>query len=192
MQPTFFDSPKAFRAWLEKNHDRASELLIGFYKRATGKPSMTWPESVDQALCFGWIDGVRHRIDDERYSIRFTPRKRGSIWSAVNIARALELQRLGLMHAAGVRAFEDRREDKSRIYSYENAKRGLPPPYEKRFRANKKAWTYFNEQPPSYRRVAIYWVTSAKKEETRARRLATLIDDSAHGRRLAGYTLEKK
>lgn len=192
MKPAFFKSPAAFRKWLEENHDRASELLVGFYKKGSGKPSITWPESVDQALCFGWIDGVRRRIDDVSYSIRFTPRKRSSNWSAVNIRRADELTGLGLMHAAGLRAFEQRRDDKSRIYSYENAIRILPPAEEKRFRANKKAWEYFNAQPPSYRRVAIYWVLSGKKEETRARRLALLIDDSARNRRLAQYTLEKR
>ena len=191
MEPAFFKSPAAFRAWLKKNHDRASELLVGFYKKGSGRPSITWPESVDQALCFGWIDGVRRRIDDVSYSIRFTPRKRGSIWSAINIRRATELTTLSLMHPAGLRAFERRSEAKSRIYAYENAPRTLPPAGEKRFRANKKAWTFFNEQAPSYRRVAIYWVVSAKKEETRARRLAALIDDSAHGRRL-GIARESK
>jgi uncharacterized protein YdeI (YjbR/CyaY-like superfamily) len=184
MPPTFFETPGAFRTWLEKHHGKATELLVGFYKKGSGKPSMTWPESVDQALCFGWIDGVRRRIDDVSYSIRFTPRKRGSIWSAINIGRAEELTRLGLMGSAGVKAFEGRIEAKSRVYAYENAVRMLDPAAEKAFRANRKAWKFFNEQAPSYRRVAIYWVTSAKKEETRARRLATLIEDSANGRRL--------
>jgi uncharacterized protein YdeI (YjbR/CyaY-like superfamily) len=191
MTPTFFETPAAFRQWLEKNHDKASELPFGFYKKDCGRPSITWPESVDQALCFGWIDGVRRRIDEESYSIRFTPRKRRSIWSAINIGRATELTKLGLMRPAGAKAFELRRDDKSRIYAYENAPRTLPPAEEKRFRSNKKAWKYFNDQPPSYRRVAIYWVLSAKKEETRERRLATLIDDSAHGKRLGIYTLKK-
>jgi uncharacterized protein YdeI (YjbR/CyaY-like superfamily) len=192
MKATFFESPAAFRSWLEENHDTASELLVGFYKKGSGKPSITWPESVDQALCFGWIDGVRRRIDEVSYSIRFTPRRRASIWSAINIGRATELAKLGLMAPAGARAFEKRSEHKSRIYAYENALRVLPPADEKRFRANKKAWQYFNEQAPSYRRVAIYWVTSAKKEETRARRLATLIDDSAKGRRLGVLTLKPR
>jgi uncharacterized protein YdeI (YjbR/CyaY-like superfamily) len=189
---TFFKSPAAFRKWLEKNHDKAAQLMVGFYKRGSGRPSITWPESVDQALCFGWIDGVRRRIDDESYSIRFTPRRRGSIWSAINIKRATELQEQGLMHAAGVREFEKRKENKSRIYSYETAPRALDPKDEKRFRANKKAWKYFSEQPPWYRRVAIYWVVTAKKEETRARRLATLIDDSAHQRRIGLLSLKPK
>ena len=192
MKPTFFPTPAAFRKWLETNHASATELLVGFYKRGSGKPSITWPESVDQALCFGWIDGVRRRIDDVSYSIRFTPRKQISNWSAINIARVAELTKLGLMRPAGLRAFEQRREDKSAIYSYENAVRTLDPSDEKTFRANRKAWQFFNAQAPSYRRVCIYWVTSAKKEETRARRLATLINDSANGERVGVVTLKPK
>jgi uncharacterized protein YdeI (YjbR/CyaY-like superfamily) len=191
MKPTFFATPADFREWLEKNHDRATELLVGFYKKSSGHPSITWPESVDQALCFGWIDGIRKGIDDVSYTIRFTPRKASSNWSAINIRRVAALTELGLMMAAGLRAFERRREDRSAIYSYENRPRDLGP-YEKKFRAKKKAWTYFSSQPPSYQRVAIYWVTSAKREETRERRLATLIDDSAHGKRLDQYTLTPK
>jgi uncharacterized protein YdeI (YjbR/CyaY-like superfamily) len=192
MKPTFFPAPQDFRRWLERNHDKADELLVGFCKKDSGRPSITWPESVDEALSFGWIDGVRRRIDDESYSIRFTPRRRGSIWSAVNIKRATELTKLGRMAPAGLRAFEARDEKKSRIYSYENSPREFTAEDEKRFRANKKAWAYWSAQPPSYRRGATYWVMGAKKEETRARRLALLIDDSAHGRRLARYTLEKR
>ncbi|HEX9460088.1 MAG TPA: YdeI/OmpD-associated family protein [Thermoanaerobaculia bacterium] len=192
MTPMFFPTPAAFRKWLETNHASATELLVGFYKKDSGKPSITWPESVDQALCFGWIDGVRRRIDDVSYSIRFTPRKQISNWSAINIARVAELTRLGLMRPAGLRAFEQRREDKSAIYAYENAVRTLDPADEKTFRANRKAWQFFNAQAPSYRRVCIYWVTSAKKEETRARRLATLISDSANGERVGVVTLKPK
>ncbi len=192
MEPTFFPTPAAFRKWLETNHVSAAELLVGFYKRDSGKPSITWPESVDQALCFGWIDGVRRRIDDVSYSIRFTPRKRTSNWSAINIARVAELTKLGLMRPTGLRAFEQRREDKSAIYAYENAVRAFDPADEKTFRANRKAWQFFNTQAPSYRRVCIYWVTSAKKEETRARRLATLINDSANGQRVGVVTLKPK
>ena len=192
MEPTFFPTPAAFRKWLETNHASATELLVGFYKRGSGKPSITWPESVDQALCFGWIDGVRRRIDDVSYSIRFTPRKQISNWSAINIARVAELTKLGLMRPAGLRAFEQRREDKSAIYSYENAVRTFDPSDEKTFRANRKAWQFFNAQAPSYRRVCIYWVTSAKKEETRARRLATLINDSANGERVGVVTLKPR
>jgi len=192
VKPTFFATPDDFRRWLERNHDKASELLVGFYKKDSGRPSITWPESVDQALCFGWIDGVRKRIDDVSYTIRFTPRKRGSNWSAVNIRRVEELTKLELMQPAGLRAFELRTPEKSGIYAYENAPRELSAADAKKFRANKKAWAYFNAQAPSYRRVAIYWIMSAKREETRARRLALLIDDSANGRRLAAYTLEKR
>src|SRR5947207_5062268 len=192
MPLTFFATPAAFRKWLEKHHEKESELLVGFYKKDSGKPSITWPESVDQALCFGWIDGVRRRIDDVSYSIRFTPRKKTSTWSAINIARVAELTKLGLMQSTGLRAFEHRREDKSAIYAYENAVRTLDAADEKTFRANKNAWAFFNAQPPGYRRLCIYWVTSAKKEETRARRLATLIDDTAAGRRLGVVTLKKK
>ena len=140
MKPLFFETPAAFRKWLEKNHSSATELLVGFHKRGSGKPSMTWPESVDQALSYGWIDGVRRRIDDDSYSIRFTPRKSISNWSAINIARVAELTKLGLMRHAGLRAFEKRREDKSSIYAYENAVRTLDPADEKTFRANRKAW----------------------------------------------------
>ncbi|HVT05731.1 MAG TPA: YdeI/OmpD-associated family protein [Thermoanaerobaculia bacterium] len=189
---TFFANPTAFRKWLKKNHATESELLVGFYKKDSGRPSMTWPESVDEALCFGWIDGVRKRIDEVSYSIRFTPRKPTSNWSAVNIRRVAELTSLGRMEPAGVRAFERRREDRSSIYAYENAPRTLDPDDEKEFQSNRKAWKYFSGQAPSYRRVAIYWVVSAKRLETRARRLKLLIDDSAAERRLAQYTLEKR
>ena len=192
MKPIFFETPAEFRRWLERNHDKAAELLVGFYKKDSGRRSITWPESVDEALCFGWIDGVRKRIDDVSYTIRFTPRKRGSNWSAVNIRRVGELKKLGLMKPSGLKAFEQRTAEKSAIYAYENAPKELPAADEKKFRANRKAWTFFNAQAPSYRRLAIYWVVSAKREETRARRLALLIDDSSHERRLAAYTLEKR
>jgi uncharacterized protein YdeI (YjbR/CyaY-like superfamily) len=192
MKPTFFPTPAAFRRWLEKNHEKATELLVGFYKKDSGRPSITWPESVDQALCFGWIDGVRRRIDHVSYSIRFTPRRRGSIWSAVNIGRATELSKQGLMSPAGLRAFDARDEKKSAIYSYENRPRELAPEYEKRFRANKQAWEYWTAQPPGYRRLVTYWVMEAKKEETRERRLATLIADSAAGRRVGATVIGKK
>ncbi len=184
VRPTFFKTAASFRDWLERNHATASELLVGFYKKGSGKPSITWPESVDQALCFGWIDGIRRRIDDVSYSIRFTPRRRSSIWSAVNIRRAKELGEQQMMHPAGSRAFEQRSEEKSRIYSYERERAMLTPADEKRFRANKKAWKFFSEQPAGYRRLTAHWVTSAKKEETRARRLTTLIEASAESRRL--------
>jgi uncharacterized protein YdeI (YjbR/CyaY-like superfamily) len=189
VKPTFFATPADFRAWLERHHEQADELLVGFYKKDSGRPSITWPESVDEALSFGWIDGVRRRIDDVSYSIRFTPRRRGSIWSAVNIGRVEELTKLGRMSPAGLAAFAAREESKSRVYAFENAPRELPPADEKKFRANRKAWKFFSEQPPGYRRLAIFWVTSAKREETRARRLGQLIEDSGKGVRLKQYTL---
>ena len=188
MKPAFFATAAEFRRWLERHHDSASELLVGFYKVGSGKPSMTWPASVDQALCFGWIDGVRRRIDDESYTIRFTPRKPRSIWSAINIRRAGELIELGLMQPGGLRAFEQRSPERSAIYSYEKAPAELPAEAEAAFRKRKAAWAFFNAQPPSYRRVAVHWVTTAKKAETRARRLEKLIESSARGRRLDQFT----
>ena len=187
MRPVFFKTPSEFRAWLERNHATRDELFVGFYKKASGKPSITWPEAVDQALCFGWIDGVRRSIDEISYMNRFTPRRARSVWSAVNIERAKELKRRGLMTPAGLAAFERRSEEKSRIYSYERKNARLDPASEKAFRADKKAWAFFESQAPSYRKAAIWWVISAKKEETRQRRLATLIADSNEGRQLAAF-----
>ena len=189
MDPTTFETPQAFRAWLEQHHDSASEVWVGYFRKATGKPSMTWAESVDEALCFGWIDGVRRRIDDERYTIRFTPRRKGSVWSVVNVGRVAELRKQGRMRAAGLKAFAARREDRSGIYSYEQrASATFDPAFERRFRANEKAWAHFGARPASYRQAAIRWVMSAKKEETRERRLATLIEDSAAGRTVRPLT----
>ena len=189
MKATFFAAPADLRRWFEKNAAKRTELLVGFRKRATGVPSITWPESVDQALCFGWIDGVRRRIDDTAYSIRFTPRRKGSVWSVINIARVKELAAAGLMTTAGLRAFEARRDDRSAIYAYEQRRSAaLDPEQEKRFKKNAKAWRFFSAQPPWYRRNATHWVTSAKKEETRERRLATLIADSAAGRTIRHLT----
>jgi uncharacterized protein YdeI (YjbR/CyaY-like superfamily) len=183
MTPTFFATPAEFRAWLEQHHDSQTELLVGYYKKASGRPSITWPESVDQALCFGWIDGVRRSLGDEAYTIRFTPRKPRSIWSAVNIKRAGELIEAGLMHPAGLAAFERRDEERSAIYSYEQRQRAkLDPSQEARLRANPAAWEWFQSRTPSWQRGAIYWVTSAKKPETRERRLSLLIEDAAAGR----------
>ncbi len=177
----YFPSPAAFRKWLTANHAKADELWVGFHKKHTDKPSLTWPESVDQALCFGWIDGQRRRIDDDRYTIRFTPRRKGSIWSAVNVKRIKELSKEGLVEPAGMVAFEARKENKTAIYSYEKRPEVLPAPFEKTFRRNRKAWDYFEKQPPSYRRAVINWVVSAKREATRERRLAQLIADCAAG-----------
>ncbi len=183
----FFETPADFRAWLAANHATAAELLVGYYKKGTGRPSMTWSESVDQALCFGWIDGIRRRIDDESYMIRFTPRRRGSVWSMVNTKRALELIEEGLMQPAGLAAFEIRDVSKAEEYSYEARPQGLDAAYEAEFRANQQAWTYWEAQPPHYRRGAAHWVMSAKREETRQKRLATLIADSEAGQWIALY-----
>jgi uncharacterized protein YdeI (YjbR/CyaY-like superfamily) len=183
VKPRFFPSPDAWHAWLEEHHDQHEELLVGFYKVGSGKPSITWPEAVDGALCFGWIDGVRRSLDEISYVIRFTPRRSRSVWSAINIKRVAELTKLGLMRSAGVQAFERRTGDRSEIYAYEQRMGAkLSAAYEKKFRANKKAWKFFQSQPPWYRRTASWRVISAKKEETRLKRLTQLIDDSEHER----------
>jgi uncharacterized protein YdeI (YjbR/CyaY-like superfamily) len=183
MEPTFFATPADFRTWLERHHESQSELIVGFHKRGSGRPSISWPEAVGQALCFGWIDGVRRRINDSSYSIRFTPRKARSTWSAVNIKRMKELVEEGLVAPAGLAAFERRADDRSAIYSYEQRKAArLEPDHERRLRTDERAWAFFEAQPPSYRRAAIHWVTSAKKPVTRERRLTQLIECSAAGR----------
>ena len=189
MDPIFFEKPAELRAWLEKNHETATELIVGAYRKATGKPSLTWPQIVDEALCFGWIDGIRRGIDDESWSIRLTPRKPTSNWSSVNIGRVAELEKEGRMTAAGRAAFERRRADRSGIYSYERRKAAkLDAEQEREFKGNPEAYAFFQSQPAGYRRTAIHWVVSAKREETRSRRLATLIEDSASGRRLRHLT----
>jgi uncharacterized protein YdeI (YjbR/CyaY-like superfamily) len=183
--PKFFAAPSEWRAWLDKHHAKKQELWVGFYKRDSGRPSITWPESVDGALCFGWIDGVRKSIDAFSYKIRFTPRKPRSIWSAININRVTELSKLGLMHSAGIAAFDKRNGDRSAIYAYEQRKTAkLPAPFEKKFRASAEAWKFFRSQPPWYQRTSTYWVISAKKEETRLKRLDILIDCSARKRNI--------
>jgi len=179
--PIFFAKQSDFRKWLQKNHKRKTELLVGFYKVSSGKPSMTWSQSVDEALCFGWIDGVRKSIGKDSYQIRFTQRKPTSIWSAINIKKVEELTKEGLMQAAGFASFEKRRESKSKIYSYEKDKVELTPNLKRRFKANKKAWEYFQSLAPSYRKVSAHWVMSAKQETTQIKRLNQLISDSAAG-----------
>jgi uncharacterized protein YdeI (YjbR/CyaY-like superfamily) len=192
VKPTFFKSPAEFRKWLEKNHDTASELLVGYYKKGSGRPSITWPESVDEALCFGWIDGIRRTIDDQAYSIRFTPRRARSMWSDVNTKRAAQLKKQGRMHESGLRAFAARNPDRSGLYSYEERRKyeTLAPEYKRQLQANSKAWAFFQSQPPYYQRVASLYIMSAKKEETRLRRLARVTEDSANGRRIG--LMEKK
>ena len=190
--PSFFASAAQFRDWLKLHHAVRTELLVGFWKVDSGRPSMTWPESVDQALCFGWIDGVRKRIDAHSYSIRFTPRRAGSIWSHVNITKMAQLTRQRLVRAAGRRAFEARREDKSRVYAFEQGDIAFPPAMKQAFCHNPTAWNYWLTQPPSYRKVATWWVIQAKRATTREARMAQLIAVSQHGRRLDVVTLKPK
>ena len=183
-KPTFFSTQAAFRQWLEKNHEIAGELLVGFYKVKSGKQSMTWSESVDEAICFGWIDGIRRSIDEDSYSIRFTPRKSTSIWSAINIKKVEELTQKKLMHPAGISAFSNRKDHKSRIYSYEKEAEKLPGDFLKKFKSDKNAWAYFQSMAPSYQRTAIHWVMSAKQETTRIKRIHELINDSSAARKI--------
>jgi len=181
--PVYYATPAEWRTWLEEHHATEREHWVGFHRRGTGRPSLTWPESVDQALCFGWIDGVRKRVDDERYTIRFTPRKPASRWSLVNVARVAELTEAGLMHPAGRAAFEARTAEGT--YSYEQRdEAAFDPERERRFRAAAAAWAWFEAEAPGYRRTATHWVMSAKRDATRDRRLAALIADSAAGRRI--------
>ncbi len=169
------------RAWLEENHDRVDELWVGYYKKGTGLPSVTWPESVDEALCFGWIDGIRKSIDDRSYRIRFTPRRKGSHWSARNLGRMEHLVAEGLVADAGLAAFRARDPRKQEQASYEQKKVEFPPEYEQRLKAEPDAWEYFRNARPSYRKQVTWWVLSAKREETRLRRLGVLVESSARG-----------
>jgi uncharacterized protein YdeI (YjbR/CyaY-like superfamily) len=188
MKPTFFKSPAELRRRLAKDHATAEELWIGFYKVSSGKGGLTYKEALDEALCFGWIDGKTKSLGDESWMIRFSPRKAQSPWSRINIKRAGELREAGRMKPAGLKAFEGRDRSKEQSYSYENELRTLAPAYQKRFGANKKAWTFWEAQPPGYKRTASFWVMSAKRDETQLRRLATLIEDSAGGRRISLLT----
>lgn len=183
-EPKFFKSQEAFRKWLEKNHDKKDELLVGFYKVRSGRPSMTWSESVDQALCFGWIDGVRKSLGEDSYTIRFSPRRPQSIWSAINIKKVDELKKNGLMCDPGLIAFEKRDEKKSAIYAYENRPKDLAPEFVTVFRKNKNAWSYFSSQPPWYQRLGAHYVMSAKQEKTRISRLERLILASESKKRI--------
>lgn len=192
IKPMFFSQQSDFREWLEKNHDKAQELWVGYYKKASGIPSITWPESVDEALCFGWIDGIRKSIDDKSYMIRFTPRKPNSNWSAVNIKRVEELTSLGLMKPSGIEAFQKWQENKSAQYSYERKNVKLDPKYEAKIKANKKAWDFFQSLPPSVKKPSTWWVMSAKREETRLRRLKSLIKASEEGQRIPLLRRNKK
>jgi len=193
MKPTYFPTPADFREWLEANHAKAKELLVGFHKKGSGRPSLTWPESVDEALCFGWIDGVRRSLGETSYTIRFTPRRPTSIWSDVNVARVKDLERRGRLRPAGRRAFAARRSEKTGVYAFEQKEPArLSKEQEAALRANRKAAAFFDAQPPWYRRTATHWIVRAKRRETRERRLARLIEDSAAGRTLGYLTRSGK
>ena len=182
--PVYFNDQDEFRQWLEKNHDKESEIIAGYYKVGTGKPSMTWSESVDQAICYGWIDGIRRSVDKERYTIRFTPRRPGSIWSNVNIRKAEELKKRGLMKKPGLEVYNNRKDAKSGLYSFENEITSLDKRFEKVFKTSKSAWEFFLKQAPSYRKTRIHWIMSAKQEATRLARLNKLIRASGEHKRL--------
>jgi uncharacterized protein YdeI (YjbR/CyaY-like superfamily) len=184
MSAKFFSTQNDFRRWLEENHETATEIIVGYYNVKSGKGGMTWSESVDQALCFGWIDGVRRKIDEESYSNRFTPRKSKSNWSAVNIAKIKDLTKKGLMKSAGIAAFEKREDKRSAIYAYENEAKQFSGEYEKIFRSNEKGWDFFQKQANWYRKQMINWVLTAKQEATRMKRLEKLIAASADEKRV--------
>lgn len=182
---TFFDSPAAFRAWLEANHEQRDVLWVGYWKKSTGRPSLTWPESVDEALCFGWIDGIRKRLDEAAYTIRFTPRRPGSTWSLRNMERFSALREAGLIASAGAAAYARRKEDNTGVYSFEQASSPeLSEGQLEQLRSNAKAWADWQARPSGYQRQVAHWITSAKRASTRARRLAALIEDSAAGRKV--------
>jgi len=187
MQHHFFEKPADFRKWLEKNHQKETEIIVGFYRKGLGKKSITWEQAVDVALCFGWIDSIRRKIDEESYSNRFTPRKKTSIWSAKNIANVERLQKEGLMTPAGMEAFEHRKDHLSKVYSFESEAKELDEDLAKIFKINKKAWDFFNLQPPSYRKIIIHWILTAKQEATRLSRLEKTITASEEGRRIQQY-----
>jgi uncharacterized protein YdeI (YjbR/CyaY-like superfamily) len=183
IEPLFFATPGAWRAWLTRHHRTKDELWVGFRKKGSGHASITWPESVDEALCYGWIDGLRKGIDRDSYMIRFTPRRRNSVWSAINVKRVGELQKARRMRSAGLQAFRARTRSRTGIYSFEQRKKvKLPAAFARRFKTNSAAWAYFQAQAPWYKRTSTWWVISAKQEGTRLRRLDTLIEDSANGR----------
>ena len=184
MKPRYFKSQADFRAWLDKHHATERELWVGFYKKGSGRKGLAYLEAVDEALCFGWIDGIKKRVDEDSYTHRFSPRKASSIWSAINTRRAAELVTLGLMAPPGAEAFERRDRAKTRLYSYENRPTAFDAALERTFRANAAAWTFFRAQPPGYQKLATFYVMSAKKDDARLRRLAALVKNSAEGKRI--------
>lgn len=192
MKVVFFPTQKDLRKWFEKNHNVEKELFVGYYKVSSGKPSVTWSGSVDEALCFGWIDGIRRTVDKQSYCIRFTPRNPKSNWSAINIRKVEELKKLGLMKIEGLKAFGFRKESNSKIYSYENPPLEFSPEFKKIFKTNKKAWLYYQSETPTYRKVTTRWVMSAKQDSTRTRRLKELIYDSAAGKKIKAMSYGKK
>lgn len=192
MKIVFFPTQKDLRKWFEKNHKKEKELFVGYYKVSTGKPTVSWSQSVDEALCFGWIDGIRKSLDEESYCNRFTPRKPTSNWSAINIKKVEELTTLGLMKPEGLHAFSLRKENKSNVYSYENHSPGFEKSYEKKFKSNSKSWKYFQTMAPSYKKITTRWVMSAKQESTRLKRLEELIRDCALGKKIKAMSYGKK
>lgn len=184
MKPIFFKNQSELRKWLEKNHLSEQELILGLYKKGTGKENVTWSQAVDEALCFGWIDGISRRIDEERWQIRLTPRKPNSIWSNVNINKIKVLTENGLMYPKGIEAFSERKEENSGIYAFETEEKQLTTEFEKQFKANTKAWDFFQSQPPGYKKTALHYVMTAKQEATRQKRIENLIADSEAGLRL--------
>jgi len=192
MEPKFFTSPEKFRQWLQRNHDSANELLVGFHKKDSGKKSITYAEALDEALCFGWIDGVRKRLDETSYTIRFTPRKPKSIWSNVNVKHVERLKKEGRMAEPGLKVYAQRDPKRTGIYAFENRPKEFSPEYEKKFRANKAAWEFFQTIPPSLRNTYIFWIMGAKKEETQLHRLELLIESSAKGVRYGKFLAKPK
>ena len=190
-EPVFFPTEAEFRRWFEANYQTAPELLVGFWKKGSGRPSIDWPQARDQALCFGWIDGIRKSRNEESYTIRFTPRRKGSIWSKVNVERYAALKAAGLMTPAGDRAYEENKE-KSGLYSYERETAALAADEERLFRKNKPAWADWEKRPPGYRKLVLHWVASAKKPETRSKRLSILLESSEAGEKIPGYDIGRK
>ncbi|MGB0523590.1 MAG: YdeI/OmpD-associated family protein [Flammeovirgaceae bacterium] len=192
MDAIFFNNAAELRQWFHENHNKATEIWVGYYKKNSGKANFSWSESVDEALCYGWIDGIRKSIDEERYRIRFTPRKPNSIWSAVNLKKMEVLIANGLMQAAGLAAYEKKKKDKSKVYSFEQKEVSLSPTYEALIKANEEAWGYFQQLSPYYKKASIWYVMSAKRETTRQKRIQLLIECSAKGEKLPQFMKYKK